>query len=464
MRPEAQLAMIAALAGFLLKTSIGFCVCWLVSRAVVSPSQRFRFWLGSLFVASLYWLWLLASPLPHVPPAPIHALSGAAPVSTLQVQSAWASPLALLLRAIGGVYVLALAYFFAARIKQHARLRWTLQFTYKAPESIDAIFRAIASQLNIGHARVLMLSGIHSPATFGWRRPVILLPPDCEENESELHDILRHELQHVRRRDYLWNSIGSFCRALLCFHPGAWYAMRRMKLEGELACDLAVVGSSPERRANYAESLVRFARLRVAQEATPWNLDFAGSPSQLNIRVRSILAAGRSVPSWLLGLRAAFGLILVAGFFVAAPSLFVVLSYQQPRFAKAVSFPPLAPASTSLTSVSHQRVVRKTSLRASATPTVTQPQAAPIIPVEAANPAPTTSAIISPSDPTLKRRGDGPAPTASSPTSGKVILLSTPSTDSTNSLARGASVASAVTAVASEAAQVGSRGRSKDVH
>ena len=67
---------------------------------------------------------------------------------------------------------------------------------------------------------------------------------------SELERIFRHELQHIRRRDFVFDGIASFCRALLFFYPAVWYAMLRLKLESELACDLAVVSDSPERRAN----------------------------------------------------------------------------------------------------------------------------------------------------------------------------------------------------------------------
>jgi beta-lactamase regulating signal transducer with metallopeptidase domain len=35
---------------------------------------------------------------------------------------------------------------------------------------------------------------------------------------------------------------------LLFFHPAVWYAVRKMQVERELACDHAVISESPARR------------------------------------------------------------------------------------------------------------------------------------------------------------------------------------------------------------------------
>jgi hypothetical protein len=180
-----------------------------------------------------------------------------------------------------------------------------------------------------------MLSGATSPATFGWFRPTILLPALClEQDHSELEDILRHELHHVRRWDFVWNGFAIVCRVLLFFHPAAWYAVRKMQFDRELACDLAVISDSPGRRALYAECLVHFARLNLTQDPKAWGIDFAASSEHLKARVHSILAGSKKRSGWLLGLRAACGLTLFAGFLAAVPSLAVFLSYARPQISQ----------------------------------------------------------------------------------------------------------------------------------
>ena len=95
------------------------------------------------------------------------------------------------------------------------------------------------------------------------------------------------------------------------------YGMRceRCKSTG-VACDHAVISDSPARRAEYAECLLRFARLNLTQESSSWGIDFAAS--HLTLRVHSILADEKS-PGWPLYVRIASGITIFALFLSLAP-------------------------------------------------------------------------------------------------------------------------------------------------
>ena len=425
MHPETLSAITAAFAGFLLKTSLAFALCWALSRIVVSPAGRFWVWFSFLTGTAYYWLWLSSSFVPHkVAVAPL-ALA-AIPQTTLgkwQIESSWVSPLSYFWFGAGVLYLMALGISLFAFIKKQMHLRWVLRFAYKVPDDIEDIFRPIADSLHVGNVRVMAISGIRSPGTFGWVRPVILLPQFCvQEGRNELDIVFRHEVQHVRRRDFVFMNLASLSRALLFFHPAMWYAMRRLRLESELACDLAVVGDSPERRATYAECLVRFARLDVAGEPQPWNLDFAGSSSsQLKLRIRSMLTETKRIPGWLMGLRASLGLLLIAGFLVIAPSLFIVFSCEQHRSEQPTKLISLSmPIKVQL----HERSYRKShTFRPQLSKQVT-PKSQPVPPEITVNSPGETATVRVPlmasnamqlntPGPTLKRRGDEATPKAS---------------------------------------------------
>jgi beta-lactamase regulating signal transducer with metallopeptidase domain len=474
MHPETQLAIAAAFAGFLLKTFLGFCICWTISRADVSPRRSFLVWFAFLFIAGCYWLALILSFVPYTSSEfslSVHALASSAPVATWQMQPSWAYPLLVVERVLGALYLIALGNFLVVRIKKQLRLRWVLRFAYKAPEQTENMFRSIAIDAGTEKVRLLVLSGIYSPATFGWIHPVVLLPPLClEQDESELTDIFRHELQHVVRHDFLFNNLAGLCRAILFFHPALWYAMRRLELESELACDLAVVRNSPERRATYAECLVRFARLHAAQQPTPWGLDFAGSSIQLKVRVRSVLTETAKLPAWILGLRTSMGLLLVAGFLCMAPSLCIVLSYAHGVVPLMV--PPIISSRAAMRSrkrslipvPERQNLTR--SIVTPATPTVvdaaTHRSEASLEPAARLPQQPDTLPSGEPV-PTLQQRGD--AATSSKPARATVIFISNPSSDSAGSAGatKRRSIASAVITGAGEAARfTGSHG--KDIH
>ncbi|MGA9959721.1 MAG: M56 family metallopeptidase [Acidobacteriaceae bacterium] len=476
MHPEIQLAIVAGFAGFLLKTFLGFCICWAISKTVVSPRRKFLVWFAFISIAAGYWLWLLFSFIPHSSSAlsfPLHAVQSPEPVAIWQMPASWSDPLLIAERVLGGIYLLALGNFLVLRIKKQLRLRWVLRFAYRAPDPIETLFRSIALHTRADKVRLLVLSGIYSPATFGWIHPVVLLPPLClDQDEGELADIFRHELQHVARHDFFFNNVASLCRSLLFFHPAVWFAMRRMELESELACDLAVVHDSPERRSTYAECLVRFARLHAAQDPTPWNLDFAGSSIQLKVRVRSVLKETAKLPAWLLGLRASLAALLLAAFLCAVPSLFVVLSYAH-RIAQ-----PIVPSflNTRPTAHSQKKSRLRVHERENLTPSQSSPQVSPAVASPsnqaAASLAATASGTRQPRTlssgepvPTLQQRGEGGNGRTSKPAHATVIFISNPSPVSGGDSGdtKGRSIASALMTGASEAARfAGSHG--KDVH
>jgi beta-lactamase regulating signal transducer with metallopeptidase domain len=332
MNPDLLIDIVSALAGFILKTTVAFAVSLVLGWLAHSPSRRFIVWLGFLYAATAYWLWMANGLVRH---GPLHVSTSGAPVQAgssvtgaLQIPGSWAFPISLALRGIGIAYLLVLIYILFTHYKKQRQLKWVLRFTTRPPAEIEATFQAIAGSLGVRRARLLVLSGVASPATFGWVRPIILLPELClQQDRSELEDILRHELHHVRRWDFVWNGFAVICRGLLLFHPAAWYAVRKIQLDRELACDLAVVSDSPDSRAKYAESLVHFARLNSSQDPRAWGIDFAASSEHLKVRVRSILARPNRTSAWLLGMRIILGLTLLGGFLWRAPSLAVLLSY-----------------------------------------------------------------------------------------------------------------------------------------
>ncbi len=348
MNPELLLVVVAAFAGFLLKTTFAFGLCTVFDRLVDSPDRRFMIWLSFLCGASAYWLWLAKDVLTAGQFSPGSFYGPARPAvssfGTWQIPGSWSYPMGIALRVIGISYLLVLSYMLFAHLRKQRKLRWILGFTTEPPIEITECFRSLAQSLHLGRARLLMLSGVTSPATFGWIRPTILLPDLClSHDRAELEDILRHELHHIHRKDFLWNALAMLSRSLIFFHPAAWYATRKLHFDRELACDLAVVSHSPTRRATYAECLVRFARLNLEQRSHTWEIDFAASSQHLKARVHSILDGAKIAPKWLVCLRAAAGVTLLAGFIGIIPSLAVLLSYGHRQISQPSTADVLAP-------------------------------------------------------------------------------------------------------------------------
>jgi beta-lactamase regulating signal transducer with metallopeptidase domain len=350
MNPDLLLGVVTALVGFLLKTSLAFAVCLGLSWLDNSPGRRFLVWLSFLYGMAAYWLWLGSTILPSAHLAGSRGPSlvpAVTPAGGFEIPGSWAVPLGLALRVIGIAYILISSYMLFLHVKKLRQLKWILGFTSQPPAEMEEVFQPLAKKLHAGRSRLLVLSGATSPATFGWLWPTIVVPDVClQQDRSELEDILRHELHHVRRWDFVWNGISVACRALLFFHPAAWYAVRKMEFDRELACDLAAVSDSPKARAKYAECLIHFARLNANQEAGSWGLDFAASSEHLKTRVHSILAGSKKLSIWLVCTRVACGLVLLAGFLRVEPSLGVLLSYTQQQMSQPLTAIETTPGKT----------------------------------------------------------------------------------------------------------------------
>ncbi len=105
---------------------------------------------------------------------------------------------------------------------------------------------------------------VPGPVTFGFLRPVVLLPARWIESES----VLFHELLHVRRRDWLFMVSEEFIRALFWFHPLVWYAIAQIQLAREEAVDREVIELTQSRE-QYLETLLAIAAARSGLDLAP---------------------------------------------------------------------------------------------------------------------------------------------------------------------------------------------------
>jgi beta-lactamase regulating signal transducer with metallopeptidase domain len=79
---------------------------------------------------------------------------------------------------------------------------------------------------------------IVSPATVGWRRPLILLPFEWREwSEGEQRAVLAHEVAHVARGDFAGWLAAQVSVALYFYNPLVHWLARQLRLEQELAAD-----------------------------------------------------------------------------------------------------------------------------------------------------------------------------------------------------------------------------------
>ena len=163
---------------------------------------------------------------------------------------------------------------------------------------------------------VLALSDhVSSPVTFGLFHPVVLLPSGFRELAPAVQEaILRHELLHVSRRDWLFTLAEEMVRAAFWFHPAIWWLLAEIGLAREQEVDRQVVGAT-QAREQYVDALLVIASGGLEADVAPASQFLR--KRHLKQRVLSILKEVRMSKARLVSsLAAALG-VLIAGCWLA---------------------------------------------------------------------------------------------------------------------------------------------------
>ena len=145
-------------------------------------------------------------------------------------------------------------------------------------------------------------------ATWGWRRPVVMLPESASGWPAErMRIVLLHELAHARRGDWVVQVAAEALSCVWWFNPLAWVLRARLRRESEQAADDLVLahGVAPAAFAMHPVELAREVRkhrrtwLPAPALARPSQLERRGS-TMLNPRTnrRPMTRPGRI---WSLG-------------------------------------------------------------------------------------------------------------------------------------------------------------------
>src|SRR5580658_9689156 len=140
---------------------------------------------------------------------------------------------------------------------------WRLHRYRRSSTFVPGAFDELQRRLGI-FSDVQVSTEVAGPVTFGFLRPVILLPEACLGNES----IACHELVHVRRHDWLFTVIEECILSLFWFHPAMWWMIAEIQLAREEAVDREVVAILNSRE-HYLESLLALAASRAGFDLAP---------------------------------------------------------------------------------------------------------------------------------------------------------------------------------------------------
>jgi len=216
------------------------------------------------------------------PGGPAHARGSAAAderASTRAITTIWA------VGAAACAAMLAIAFL---RLRRLARLARPLDVARWNDAAAEIARRAGVTR----GVRLLLSDHPTLLATWGFRHPTIILPSTARDwSDERMGIVLRHEIAHVQRGDWLMQVAAELVRAANWFNPIVWVACRRLRIESERACDDAVLGGGVP-PADYASHLVDLARAFSAHRRPYLPAPAMARASGLEGRIAAMLNAG----------------------------------------------------------------------------------------------------------------------------------------------------------------------------
>lgn len=230
------------------------------ARRAFGPGPAFALWLLPpwLALAPLLPQRLAPAALAVLPPLTVTPYAGAA-----GMVPAWALPSTAWLIALwlagAGIGVVRLVAHYACLLRG-------------ARTTPDSWAPELAESVPMPDVRRVRVHSAGPAVLWALPRTLVLLPGDfpARFDAATRQLVLRHELAHVRRGDAWWTLAMEVACALLWFHPLAWLARPRFRLDQELACDAAALGGFPERAGGYARALLGSAAAAPAPALIPW--------------------------------------------------------------------------------------------------------------------------------------------------------------------------------------------------
>ena len=141
------------------------------------------------------------------------------------------------------------------------------------------------------NVRLRETSLVTSPITVGIFQPYIFLPSKTLEAFSlnELKYVFLHELHHHKSKDLFVNYIMWMFSIIYWFNPVVWYAIKRIRIDRELACDASVLNLLDESGyIEYGHTIIRFADKKYDRTLEQFAPGIGGTKKQIKQRIQCI--------------------------------------------------------------------------------------------------------------------------------------------------------------------------------
>jgi beta-lactamase regulating signal transducer with metallopeptidase domain len=343
----AAAALIASVwQGMLLAATI-----WIALRVVPRATAGIRFfvWMAVFLAVALLPL-LSVVPSLHSSAANSSALPASSPLLRLDLR--WA-------QAIAAGWVAASLWQGVALARNGLRLRRLRKGS--TPVEPSSAMTELLGSVKLRKVQLCSSRDVDQPCVLGFFAPRILVPDWllAKSAPNDLEQIVRHELEHLRRLDDWANLLQKSILVVFPFNPVLYWIEKQLCAEREIACDEYVIRATRAPR-EYAACLVNLAGERMTRRrVAALSLGAWERRPELARRVHRILSDVDHMSPWKTRtIVAALLLATAAGSVELGKSSQLVAFTRQPELAA-----PLAAEQASMQKVKYQDVVYREAAR-----------------------------------------------------------------------------------------------------
>jgi len=190
-----------------------------------------------------------------------------------------------------GFLVLGVRYLSAFRLTHKLRTTGLSDI----PSNWQTRFTALAAKSGVGgRVRAYFSDHVSSPITFGFFKPIVLLPTwfFTGMTPEQCEAVILHELAHIRRHDYLTNIVQIAIKTVFFYHPAVGFICKTLDADREHACDdfAVMMTKNPESLATALGTI----RLKAARDGGVFALSADGRDAPLMGRLKRLMGTAGS--------------------------------------------------------------------------------------------------------------------------------------------------------------------------
>lgn len=205
---------------------------------------------------------------------------------------------------VGSAWLIGALVVLVVAVVRLVRFRRVLRAGHSPSEQLRAVVAEVGGRLGVRRPpRVVVVDSTVPPAVWGapsGARLVLPAPLLDRLGFDESRTLIGHELAHLKRRDHLVRYLELAASVVFWWHPGVWYAARRLRSTEEECCDQVVTSVLTDCAKTYARTLVETMRFLAEPRSpvpTPVLTNGVGRARGARRRIAMIMRGSKHTPT-----------------------------------------------------------------------------------------------------------------------------------------------------------------------